>query len=154
MTDIQLSKNFWLSELIKSEVALRNGINNYPTNPIIIDNLTLVARKLLQPCRDVFGVIHPNSGYRNEVVNHLVGSEPTSQHILGQAVDFEVVGVPNYKLATWIRDNLPEFDQLILECYTIGQPNSGWVHCSIKPTGNRMQCLTYSGGRYHEGLVE
>jgi len=53
-----------------------------------------------------------------------------------------VPGVPNAELAEWIRDNL-EFDQLILEFYTPGIPDSGWVHVSYLADGdNRGECLT------------
>ena len=37
-------------------------------------------------------------------------------------------------LIDWIKDNL-EPDQLILEFYTPGEPNSGWIHCSWIPEG-------------------
>lgn len=152
MNDIQLSPNFWLSELIKSDVALRNGIDNYPQNQQIIENLRLVAVKILQPCREKFGAISPSSGYRSPEVNRLVGSRSTaSQHLSGKAVDFEIAGVPNYTLACWIRDNL-QYDQLVLEFYRGG--STGWVHCSIKDKGNRMQCLTTADGvTYAEGLL-
>jgi hypothetical protein len=39
------------------------------------------------------------------------------------------MGTDNAELADWIYSNL-EFDQLILEFYTPGEPNSGWIHCS------------------------
>lgn len=156
MEDIRLSKNFLLSELIKSDVAIRHGINNYPTSPAIIENLRRVATKILQPCRDKFGAIRPSSGYRNAEVNRLAGSKAkNSQHLIGQAVDFEVPGIPNHKLACWIRDNIPVYDQIILEFYRKSEPSSGWVHVSIKDSGNRMQCLTTPDGRnYFEGLQE
>ncbi len=154
MKDIQLSKNFWLSELIKSDTALRYGIDNVPQDQNIIENLRLLANNILQPCRDKFGPIRPTSGYRNPTVNMLAGSRAqNSQHIYGQAVDFEIAGVPNYKVAEWIKTNLV-YDQLILECYTEGIPNSGWVHCSYRPLNNRQQCLTYDGKHYSDGLIE
>ena len=34
-----------------------------------------------------------------------------------------------------------ETDQLILEFYTPGEPNSGWIHCSWIPEGRREQYL-------------
>ena len=49
--------------------------------------------------------------------------------------------VVNNSLASWIRENL-EFDQLILEFYTTGEPASGWVHCSLIEDGNRGEVLT------------
>lgn len=153
MEDIQLSKNFKLSELVKSDAGDRFGIDNYPDNPNIIECLRLVVEKILQPCRNHFGPIRPSSGYRCPQLNALVGSTLKSQHMLGQAVDFEVVGVTNYDLAHWIWINL-EYDQLILECYKPGNPNSGWVHCSVKSEGNRHEELTFDGKSYLKGLVQ
>ena len=40
----------------------------------------------------------------------------------------------------WIKDHL-EFDQMILEFYTPGEPNSGWVHCSYVSDSPRKQLL-------------
>jgi hypothetical protein len=71
-----------------------------------------------------------------------VGGSSRSQHCKGEAADIEVPGTPNAELAEWIRDNL-EFDQLILEFYTSGVPDSGWVHVSYKTDGtNRKSILT------------
>ena len=43
-------------------------------------------------------------------------------------------------LFDWIYKNL-EPDQLILEFYTPGEPNSGWIHCSWIPEGRRAQFM-------------
>ena len=81
-----------------------------------------------------------------------IGSSVTSQHAKGQAVDFEVIGYDNYKVAKWIEKNL-DYDQLILEFYESGKPNSGWVHVSYKKDGqNRKQSLTFDGRSYQQGL--
>ena len=60
-----------------------------------------------------------------------IGSSRTSQHCAGEAADFEIFGVPNNEVSDWIKENLM-WDQLILEYWTPGQPNSGWVHVSYK----------------------
>jgi zinc D-Ala-D-Ala carboxypeptidase len=91
-------------------------------------------------------------------LNKAVGGSATSQHCKGEAVDMEVPGVPNYELAKWIQDNL-EFDQLILEFYTSGIPDSGWVHCSYKHGGpQRNSVLTAARvdgkTKYSVGLIE
>ena len=79
-----------------------------------------------------------------------IGSKSTSQHARGEAADFEVAGVDNYKLAYWIEQNLP-FDQLILKCFTGG--NTGWIHCSYVPDG-RKETLTYDRQNgYRKGLL-
>jgi len=50
------------------------------------------------------------------------------------------MGTDNAELADWIYANL-EFDQLILEFYTPGEPNSGWIHCSYISDQPRKQFL-------------
>ena len=89
--------------------------------------------------------------YRSVNLCEAIGSSSKSQHALGQAVDFEVVGVDNYELALWISENL-SWDQLILECYRGG--NTGWVHCSYRSKDeNRHDLLTYDGVNYKRGLI-
>jgi hypothetical protein len=104
--------------------------------------LTTLAQKVLQPVRDHFArAVKVTSGYRNPQVNALVGGSRTSDHCKGMAADIEIPGVPNYNLAVWIRDNL-EYTQLILEFYTPGIPDSGWVHVSYDPANLKQQALT------------
>jgi hypothetical protein len=50
------------------------------------------------------------------------------------------MNIDNKELAMWIKDNV-EFDQLILEFYKKGDPNSGWVHVSYNGDNNRKQFL-------------
>ena len=147
---MNLSANFSLAELIKSQTALRKGIDNTPDQPAI-DNLEKLCTAILQPVRDHFGIpFTPSSGYRSPELCIAVGSTIKSQHAKGQAADFEVPGVSNMELAEWIRDNL-EFDQLILECYTGG--NTGWVHCSYVHEP-RKEVLTYDRSNgYRKGLI-
>jgi hypothetical protein len=44
-------------------------------------------------------------------------------------------------LAEWIQNNLA-FTQVILEFYTRGIPDSGWVHVSYVPSNLKKQSLT------------
>lgn len=136
----KLSANFTLEELCKSQTASRLGINNMPrgqNKDKIIANLRRVCKVVLQPVRDHYGVpFSPSSGYRSPKLNKAIGSKSTSQHIKGEAVDFEVPGVPNAELADWVEKNV-KFDQLILEFHKPSDPSSGWVHCSVKASGNR-----------------
>ena len=50
------------------------------------------------------------------------------------------MGTDNAELADWINQNL-DYDQLILEFYTPGEPNSGWIHCSYTTDQPRKQFL-------------
>ncbi len=125
---MNLSRNFTLSELIKSDTAIRKGINNNP-NAEQIEKLKLLCENILQPVRDHFGRVKVTSGFRSVELCTAIGSSARSQHAKAEAADFEVIGTDNAELFDWIKDNLSP-DQLILEFYTPGEPNSGWIHCS------------------------
>lgn len=149
--DQKLSTNFWLREFTKSSTATRLGIDNWPVNQQIVDNLTKVVYNIVQPVRDHFGKpFSPNSGYRCLALNRVLKSDDTSQHVTGQAVDIEVPGISNYDLADWIKNNC-DFDQLLLEFYYPGEPISGWVHISF--VINRKQILTINDTGTHKGLL-
>jgi hypothetical protein len=137
----QLTKNFSLHELTKSETAVRNGMDNSP-DQTAISNLQVLAVHVLQPVRDHFAKgVHINSGFRHPDVNAKVGGSRTSDHCRGMAADMEIPGVANADLANWVKDNL-EFTQLILEFYTPGIPDSGWVHVSYDPNNLKKQVMT------------
>ena len=137
---MKLSNNFSLSELTKSQTATRKGIDNEP-GTAEIENLIHLAESVLQPVREHFGKpVMISSGYRSPELCEAIGSSSKSQHAKGEAADFEIHGVDNKELATWISKNT-EFDQLILEFYDEGDPNSGWVHCSAVKEGSRAQVL-------------
>lgn len=153
---MRLSKNFTLAEFTKSQTAERKGIDNTP-NDEHLENAKALFENVVQKVRDNFGPTVLNSGYRGPELNKAVGGSATSQHCHGQAADIEVPGVANADLAEWIKENC-DFDQLILEFYTIGIPDSGWVHVSYKSDGsNRKSILTAmrENGKtvYKQGLV-
>jgi len=136
---MNLSRNFTLQELTKSDTAIRKGINNNPSAGQI-EKLKLLCENILQPVRDHFGRVKVTSGFRSPELCAAIGSSVNSQHAQACAADFEVVGTDNAELADWIYKNL-EPDQLILEFYNPGEPNSGWIHCSWVPEGRRAQFL-------------
>ena len=152
---MKLSNNFSLAELTKSQTAVRKNIKNEP-GTAEINNLIHLAEAVLQPVREHFGKpVMISSGYRSPALCEAIGSSAKSQHAKGEAADFEINGVDNKELATWITKNC-DFDQLILEFYdkTKGT-NSGWVHVSYNEKGNnRKQVLTYDGKKYENGLPE
>jgi hypothetical protein len=153
---VRLSKNFTLQEFTKSQVAERKGIDNLP-GEIHLERAKELFENIVQKVRDNFGVTIINSGYRSGDLNYAIGGSNTSQHCRGQAVDIECPGTPNYDVAKWIEDNL-DFDQLILEFYTPGIPDSGWVHVSYDTEDNRKQSLTATkeNGKtiYKPGLIQ
>tara|TARA_B110000259_G_C14000631_1_gene396113 strand:- start:792 stop:1250 length:459 start_codon:yes stop_codon:yes gene_type:complete len=137
---VKLSENFSLLELTKSDTAIRKDIDNTPDD-VVTANLQALVTNVLQVVRDKFGSVKVTSGYRSPLLNSSIGGSKTSQHCFGFAADFEVGGVDNKELAVWVRDNL-EFTQLILEFYTEGDANSGWVHCAYDATDLKKQVLT------------
>ena len=153
---MNLSANFTLKELTKSDTATRLGLDNTPDDEAL-ENLKTLCEKVLQPVREHFGKsVTVNSGYRSPESNAAVGGSKTSDHCKGQAADIEIVGVANADLAQWIMDNL-DYTQLILEFYTPGIPDSGWVHVSYDPNNLKKQELTATkvAGKttYLNGLV-
>jgi len=136
---MNLSRNFTLQELIKSDTAIRKGIDNNP-NADQVEKLKLLCERVLQPVRDHFGRVKVTSGYRSPELCVAIGSSINSQHAKAEAVDFECVGVDNAEVADWVHVNL-ETDQLILEYYTPGEPNSGWIHASFVEFNPRRQYM-------------
>lgn len=135
-----ISNHISYEEAIRSDIAKRNGINNYFT-PEQLGRMILTANKIFEPLRDHYGVsIFIPSFFRNAKINELAGGVPASQHLAndGSAIDIDADvfgGVTNRQLFCYIRDNLV-FDQLIDE--GIGEDGTGgWVHASYNEKGNR-----------------
>lgn len=142
MTDILLSEHFTLSELTFSELALRQGFDNTPSEAVVT-NLGRLARELLEPVRAILGVpLHINSGYRSPDVNAAIGGAVNSAHMEGRAADFVPIGIPI--LAAFhdlrIAVGLP-FDELIYEC-------AAWIHIGIaaEHLEPRREALVATGG--------
>jgi len=147
---LKLSPHFTLEEMTKSSVALRRGIENEPGS-IEVGNLRNLCSDVLEPIRCHFDIpFSPSSAYRSLVLNNEIGSSSSSQHIKGEAADIEVPGVRNMDLARWISGNL-EFDQLVLEYYSVTDSASGWVHVSYVGK-NRNEVLSFNGTVWELGL--
>ena len=146
---MKLSKNFNLEEFTISQMAMRKGISNKPSQQAI-ENLTKLCKNILQPIRDNFGPVVISSGYRAPKLNVAIGGSKTSQHCKGEAADFTVPGTDNKTLAQWIEWNL-NFDQLILEFYP-----GGWVHCSYTDNYRKsvLRAVKEHGKtKYYNGLA-
>lgn len=131
-----MNLNFKMSELIHSDTAVKNNINNMPDINSLDCMLDLIAH-CLQPIRDKIGKpMIISSGFRNSQVNKLVGGVATSQHCKGQAVDFTIPGETVSGIIFKIQTMGIEFDQLINEY-------DKWVHISFVKGKNRKQVLKY-----------
>ena len=136
---MNLSPHFTIEEMIKSQTALRLGLDNSP-GPEELEALVDLCEFGLEPIRNHYQrPVIVGSGFRAPAVNKAIGSRRTSQHTKGQAADIEIPGLDNLELYYWAAANL-DFDQLILEYYS-GEPSSGWVHVSYVGSENRGQTL-------------
>lgn len=133
---MQLTKNFPLRELLRSQTATRLGYDEqFAPEPIIIDNLRLLCEHVLQPLRDRLGrAVFVNSGYRSPRVNAAVGGSRNSQHLTGHAADIETGHLSIEQLYQRIKNSDLPYDQLIQEF-------NQWVHVSFNPQSGRRQCL-------------
>jgi len=129
---MKLSNNLSLSEVTKSNTAIRRGIDNSPTAEHI-ENLKYLAEKVFQPIREHFGCpIFVSSGYRSKDLNEAIGGSQRSFHSHGMALDLDMDGrsnsVSNADIFYYILNNL-QFSELIWEFGDDNNPN--WVHVAI-----------------------
>jgi len=127
--------NFKYKEFIKSDMAIRKGIDNTPTEEHW-KNIEKLAVNVLQPARKALGRIRITSGYRSKKLNKAIKGSKRSLHCFGYAVDMEPlrVGVSLLDLLEWIYNNC-EFRELIAEFFD----QNGWVHCGYVEERNEKQ---------------
>lgn len=131
------SPYFTLSEMFRSTIATKNGIDNTTTDENIIANIKALFKYVLDPARKQYGAkIQVTSGYRCPKVNTIAKGANSSQHMKGEAADLTTgTKAGNVVLYDIIRQN-GNYDQLINE------NDYSWVHVSWKRDGiNRRQEL-------------
>ena len=131
---LYLSKNFKISQLIFSPTATRLGLDNLPTKDIVA-NLNALTEFVLEPLYSIFGIhMTVSSGYRCIELNRALGSNDTSQHVKGQAVDLIFPHLLIADVITGIKNSKIAYDQLICEY-------SQWIHISFdrKKDKQRME---------------
>lgn len=150
---ILLSPHFTLQEAVFSEIAERHGINNSSPPQAVVDAARHTAERM-EIVRTLLGApIRISSWIRCPSLNAVLKSKPTSQHILGEAVDFTcdrfgtALEICTYLLGAQTR---VRWHQLILE--------HTWVHISWKSDPNSKQAgqvlsLLADGG-YATGLTD
>jgi zinc D-Ala-D-Ala carboxypeptidase len=143
---MQLSPNFSLGELVYSETAEQNGIDNTPPAEIV-ENLKRLAAGL-EAVRTLLGApLEISSGYRCPALNEAVGGSASSQHVQGLAADLAcpAFGSPLEVAQAILRSGM-EFDQCILEY-------GRWVHLSFSdaPRGRLLTIYNENEG-YLAGL--
>tara|TARA_R110002012_G_scaffold12560_5_gene55755 strand:- start:75 stop:542 length:468 start_codon:yes stop_codon:yes gene_type:complete len=134
---MRLSKNFVLSEIIRSNTAKRLNIDNEPSKKHL-ENIQRLITNLIQPMRDELGPIRITSGYRNPNLNRAIGGSSKSQHCKGEALDLQFWKdgqMCNKEIFDWIIESGLEFDQMINEF------DYSWIHLSLRKKENRKSVL-------------
>lgn len=140
----QLSEHFQLWEFVTSQVAERKGIDNTPSEDIVMCLKTL-CKTLLEPARFALGPLRISSGYRCFALNQAVGGAVNSAHQIGFAADVLPLKVSKMEFAKWVVKN-GSFDQVILEYGTFLEP--AWVHVSADPRHRKEVLKILSSAGY------
>ena len=148
-------KHFSISEMLKSDTAIKRGLWN-GANLEVEENLRALVDEVLDPLRERYGrPIYVTSGYRCPKLNNLVNGAANSQHMRGEAAD--IVAGPstgsgtspyeNLKLAKMIAES-GKFDQMILEEVGANDLLPQWIHVTWKRNGwNRRNILKKVAGK-------
>ena len=131
----KLSAHFTLWEMIRSHKAAKLNLYHLQLaiTPEQIRKLKLICDNILEPLRaHINSPITINNGFRSKKINTLVGGVWNSEHIDGEAVDFECNDMQ--KAFDYIKDNC-EFRQLINEY------DFDWIHVSYDEKDNKKQIL-------------
>lgn len=148
---MKLTEHFTLREMTRSQIATRNGWDNTPTAEALA-NLKFTCAQMekirahASTKRGKDTAIIVSSAYRSLRVNTAIGSKPSSAHVQGLAVDFDIQGFTSAETAKMVKEmrekGLIDYDQLILEYPKAG--SGAWVHIGWKkdPKDYRHQELT------------
>ena len=125
-----MAKYFKAAEMLRSETADKNKIQNIPSAEIKqnVEELLVV----LDDLREFYGKpIKITSGFRCTELNRLVGGSPTSAHVIGYAADLQPIGdtFENFKaeVLRWLDKSGVKFDQCIIE----RSKSTQWVHFGL-----------------------
>ena len=145
----RLSEHFTEEELILSQTAARQGIDNSPS-PAILANLGRLAG-VLEEVRALLGgvPILVSSGYRCPKLNEAVDGAKNSAHKDGLAADFTAPAFGSVvQVAQKIAASAIGYDQLIHEYGT-------WVHIGLAKEGaetRRQELTIFKGTGYLAGI--
>ena len=127
---LKMAKYFTVAEMLKSETAEKNKINNTPSVEVQQNIEELL--EVLDGLREFYAKpIRITSGYRCAELNRLVGGSPTSAHVIGYAADLQPIGdtFENFKaeVLRWLDTSRVGFDQCIIE----RNKSTQWVHFGL-----------------------
>ena len=145
---MRLSRNFTLEEFLISQTAERNGIDMTPPQEVI-ENLQALVHGCMQPLRDEINApIFISSGFRPPELNKAIGGSKTSEHMNGNACDFNVVKSDPFRICELIVAMVLPYDQVINE---FGK----WIHLGVGNILRGEELTAYRRGgktRYFPGI--
>ena len=126
-----MAKYFKVAEMLNSETAAKNNIQNTPSAEVQQNIEELL--EVLDGLREFYGKpIKITSGYRCAELNKLVGGSPTSAHVIGYAADLQPIqgSFEEFKASVidWLDKSGVKFDQCIIERSKSAQ----WVHFGLR----------------------
>jgi len=145
--DIQekIGNYFNLSQLIYSDTANNNNINNLPgidnspNSSTIIQNLKNLMINVGDKIYEKYGNVTISSGYRSNTLNKKLKGADNSQHTKGEALDIQIPGINTSEIFNWAVENIPTYDQIIWEFPEKGE--SSWVHISYSNNNRKDKLL-------------
>lgn len=148
---MEVSKYISLKEILKSNTAMRKGIDNTDITVKQLENFQKLGKDVFDPLREwVGGPVKINSGFRCPELNQAIGGagglKGKSQHCANKGAALDIDDTfghkTNAEMFEYIKNNLP-FDQLIWEYGDNSNPD--WVHVShVSIEENRKQMLQCS----------
>ena len=160
---MKISNHFTLDEFVNSDTAKREGyIEQYNPPQNIIDNLSLLAKKVADPIREQFGIWSPTCSYRCPRLNShkTIKGASKSLHLTGQA--FDETFIKNGKNISaevffWLLKSKVEWTKIIWEMGDYNTPR--WLHIEHVPgakkaifyTFDKKSYLQYLGSEMHKG---
>ena len=133
-------KYFTIKELSRSQKAKEKKIDNTPEG-VHEENLTRLIDYVLDPLRESYGsAIYVNSGYRNELVNYLVGGSPNSHHQCEGGYAAADITTKTKKGNKRLFELAQELD--LPFCQLINEKNYSWIHISYNPKDIRKEVFS------------
>ena len=140
---MNLSKYITESEFVLSQTAVRLGIDNTMNDQQRADAVDLCTH-FIDAVQDYYKKpVSVTSGYRCEKLNEYIGGSRTSNHCLGNAMDFTVKDIPLKSLFNDIASGkikfIKPFDELIFEF-------DSWVHLARRDFPRKKILRAYKIG--------
>ena len=86
--NFKLSKYFWFYEMVDTgHATLRQ--QNWEESVPFVGNMTRFCQDVLDPARELLGVLYVSSGFRCKALNTDINAAPNSQHLRGLAADVD-----------------------------------------------------------------